>query len=29
MAVIRGLVSDARLQDRPDGTQVLHMSWAG
>ncbi|HPE11387.1 MAG TPA: ATP-binding protein [Actinomycetota bacterium] len=29
MAVIRGLVGDARLQDRPDGTQVLHMSWAG
>ncbi len=29
MAVIRGLVADARLQDRPDGTQVLHMSWAG
>ena len=29
LAVIRGLVADARLQDRPDGTQVLSMSWAG
>jgi anti-sigma regulatory factor (Ser/Thr protein kinase) len=29
LAVIRGLVADARLEDGPNGTQVLHMSWAG
>jgi hypothetical protein len=29
LAVIRGLVADARLQARPDGTQVLSMSWTG